>query len=48
VCHEVDNEYSVSSEPNSRLLFISKYVPKILDPIVLKYNYYQSLKIVSV
>jgi len=45
VCHPVDNEYVQPSKPNSRLLFVSKYVPKILDTLVLNYKCYQNVKI---
>jgi hypothetical protein len=46
VCHRVDNE-SVVSGPNSRLLFVSKYIPEVLDTLVLNYKYYQSVKIIK-
>ena len=45
ICHSVDNENIVPSEPNSRLLFVSKYVPEILDTLVLNYKYYKNVKI---
>jgi len=38
-CYPVDNEHSLPSQANSRLLFVSKYVPKILDTLVLNYKY---------
>ena len=47
VCYPVINANATSSEPNSRLLFVSKYLPKALDTLVLKYKYYQDLKIVQ-
>lgn len=40
VCHPVENEHALPSEQNSRLLFVSKYVPKIFDTLVLNYKYY--------
>ena len=36
-CHLVDNASIEPSEPNSRLLFVSKDVPEVLDTLVLKY-----------
>jgi len=45
VCYPVDNETILPSEPNSRLLFVSKYVPKVLDTLILNYKYYQSVRI---
>ena len=47
VCHPVDNEHVQPSKPNSRLLFVSKYVPKILDTLVLNYKCYQNVKIIK-
>ena len=47
VCHPVDNQSVLSSEPNSRLLFVSKYVPEIFDTIVLTYKYYKGVKIIK-
>jgi len=47
VCHPVPHQLVVPSEPNSRLLFVSKYVPEILDTIVLNYKYYQKVKIIK-
>jgi hypothetical protein len=47
VCHTVDNQSILPSEPNSRLLFVPKYVPEVLDKIVLTYNYYRSIKIIK-
>jgi len=44
VCHRVDDE-TIPSEPNSRLLFVSKYIPQVLDTLVLNYKYHQSLSI---
>ena len=48
VCHRVDNENILPSEPNSRLLFVPKYLPEVLDTLVLNYKYYQNVKIVKV
>ena len=45
VCYPVDNESILPSEPNSRLLFVSNYVPKVLDTLVLNYSYYQYVQI---
>jgi len=45
VCHSVDNVNILPSEPYSRLLFVSKYVPEFLDTLVLNYKYYKSVKI---
>jgi hypothetical protein len=47
ICYHVDNETILPSEPNSRLLFVSKYVPKVLDTLVLNYKYYKSVKIIK-
>ncbi len=47
VCYSVENENSLPSEPNSRLLFVPKYIPEVLDTVVLNYKYYQSVKIVK-
>jgi hypothetical protein len=47
VCYPVDNENTLSSEPNSRLLFVSKYVPEVFDTLVLNYKYYQNVKIIK-
>ena len=44
VCYPVKDE-SVTSEPNSRLLFVSSYIPKVLDVLVLNYNYYKPIEI---
>jgi hypothetical protein len=46
VCIPVDDEHTLPSEPNTRLLFVSNYIPRALDTVILKYNYYQDLKIV--
>ena len=43
VCYLVDNENVMPSESNSRLLFVPKYIPKILDTLVLNYKYYKSV-----
>ena len=48
VCHPVDNPNILPSESNSRLLFVSKYVPEILDTLVLNYKYYKSVHIQKV
>ena len=47
VCYPVDNENTLPSEPNSRLLFVSKYVPEVFDILVLNYKYYQNVKIIK-
>ena len=47
VCYSVDNEHTIPSEPNSRLLFVPKYIPEVFDTVVLNYKYYQSVKIVK-
>jgi len=47
VCYPVDNENILPSEPNSRLLFVSKYVPEVFDTLVLNYKYYQNVKIIK-
>ena len=41
VCHYVDNASIEPSEPNSRLLFVSKDVPEVLDTLVLNYKYFK-------
>jgi len=46
VCYPVDNETTLPLEPNSRLLFVSNYVPKILDTLVLNYKYHKTGKII--
>jgi hypothetical protein len=43
-CYPVDNE-NIPSEPNSRLLFVSKYIPKVLDTFILNYKYHKILRI---
>jgi hypothetical protein len=45
VCYPVENETIQPSEPNSRLLFVSKYVPEMFDTLVLNYKYYKHVKI---
>jgi len=45
VCLPVDNEDSLSSKPNSRLLFVPHYLPERLDTLVLNYKYYKSVHI---
>ena len=45
VCHRVDNENTQSSIPDSRLLFVPKYLPEILDTLVLNYKSYKSVNI---
>jgi len=45
VCYQVDNEDTLSSKPNSRLLFVPHYLPERLDTLVLKYKYYKSVHI---
>ena len=46
ICHPVDNESILPVNDNSRLLFVSKYVPEVLDRLVLNYKYYKSVSIV--
>ena len=46
VCHPVDNETALPSDPNSRLLSVPKYVPELLDKFVLNYKYYHSITII--
>jgi hypothetical protein len=45
VCHPVDNENIQPSGPDSRLLFVPKYLPEILDTLVLNYKSYKSVSI---
>ena len=45
VCVPVDSENILPSKTDSRLLFVPKYVPEILDTLVLNYKYYKSVKI---
>jgi hypothetical protein len=47
VCHPVDNQDVLPSEPNSRLLFVSKTVPRVLDTLVLNYKYYKHVTIAN-
>lgn len=47
VCHSVNNQNILPSEPNSRILFVSKYVPEVLDTMILTYKYYKSIKIIK-
>jgi len=47
VCYPVDNENILPSEPNSRLLFVSKYVPEVFDTLLLNYKYYKNVKIMQ-
>ena len=44
VCYPVKDE-NVPSEPNSRLLFVSNYIPKVLDIVILNYRYYTTVEI---
>ena len=46
VCYPVDNESIPPSEPNSRLLFVSKYVPQVFDSLILNYKYHRNVTIV--
>ena len=48
VCNPVDNEHIQPSNPNSRLLFVPKYLPERLDTLVLNYKYYKSVTIKKV
>jgi hypothetical protein len=45
VCYPVDNEHTLPSKPDSRLLFVPKYLPEILDTLFLNYKYYKSVNI---
>ena len=45
VCYPVENEHILPSKPDSRLLFVPKYVPEILDTLVLNYKYYTRVHI---
>jgi hypothetical protein len=45
ICHPVDNEKVLPSEPNSRLLFVPTYIPNVLDSLVLTYKCYQDVQI---
>jgi hypothetical protein len=45
VCYPVENENILPSKPDSRLLFVPNYLPKILDTLVLNYKYYKSVHI---
>jgi len=47
VCHPVENQYVLPSTPNSRLLFVSKSVPRVLDTLVLNYKYYKRVTIAN-
>ena len=47
VCYPVANAYVQPSEPNSRLMFVSKYVPEMLDTLVVYYKYPRRVKIVN-
>ena len=46
-CYQVDNADILPSEQNSRLLFVSKYIPEVLDTIVLNYKYHKLVKIIK-
>ena len=48
VCYPVDNEHIRPSKPDSRLLFVPKYLPEIVDTLVLNYKYYKSVDIKKV
>jgi hypothetical protein len=48
VCYPVENEHILSSTPDSRLLFVPNYVPKILDTLVLNYKAYTRVSIKKV
>ena len=47
VCYPVDKEDS-PSKPDSRLQFVPKYLPEILDILVLNYKCYKSVQIKKV
>jgi hypothetical protein len=38
IWYPVDNEHILPSNPGSRLLFVPKYLPEILDTLVLNYK----------
>jgi hypothetical protein len=48
VCYPVANEQILPSKPDSRLLFAPAYIPKILDTLVLNYQYYKRVQIEKV
>jgi len=48
VCYPVENEHTLPSQENSRLLFVPTYLPKIVDALVLNYKYYKSVHIKKV
>ena len=48
VCSPVDNEDIQPAQAHSRLLFVPKYLPQILDTLVLNYKYYQRVHIKKV
>ena len=45
VCYPVDNENILPLKSDSRLLFVSKYIPEIFDTLVLNYKYHKSVHI---
>ncbi len=45
VCYPVENEDTLPSQPDSRLLFVPTYLPEIVDTVVLNYKYYKSVHI---
>jgi hypothetical protein len=48
VCYPVENEDILPSKPDSRLLFVPKILPEILDTWILNYKYYKSVNIKKV
>jgi hypothetical protein len=48
VCYPVENEDTLPSQENSRLLFVPNYLPEIVDTLVLNYKYYKSVHIKKV
>jgi hypothetical protein len=48
VCYPVENENVLPSKPDSRLLFVPNYVPKLLDTLVLNYKAYTRVNIKKV
>lgn len=47
VCYPVENANILPSEPNTRLLFVSRYLPEMLDIFVLKYKYYNGIQLIK-
>ena len=47
VCYPVENQDTLPTQPNSRLLFVPKILPEFLDTILLNHKYYKPLNIVK-